>query len=215
MITCQGLYGHYMNTVGKRISYIRRKLGISQAQFASDLNVDIQTVSRWERDLVFPRINKIEVMAEKYKVRPEYVLGGAGEPFATKEEVLPPEKYPVAPIIERLKEALKLTTDIQVALILGIPEDQLRMGRMYNEMPPLNKLFQIADQCEINYRWLFTGRGIKSEKLEDKIEQQISGIIEYLSEHPSEKTLILDLIRGKNSTTKTLDALKAKRQPKK
>lgn len=42
---------------GKRISVLRKKLGLSQAELAGKFNVSTQAVSKWEKGLAIPDVD--------------------------------------------------------------------------------------------------------------------------------------------------------------
>ena len=63
-----------MNEMGNRISRKRRDLGLTQSEFADELNVTRQTVSRWEAGTVMPDIDKISDIADILGVSCDYLL---------------------------------------------------------------------------------------------------------------------------------------------
>lgn len=63
-----------MNELGNKIAQKRKDLGMTQSQFADQLCVTRQTVSRWEAGAVMPDIDKIGDIAEILKVSCDYLL---------------------------------------------------------------------------------------------------------------------------------------------
>ena len=63
-----------MNELGNKIAKKRKDLGITQSEFADQLVVTRQTVSRWEAGTVLPDIDKIPDIAAILKVSCDYLL---------------------------------------------------------------------------------------------------------------------------------------------
>ncbi|EAF3882204.1 XRE family transcriptional regulator [Listeria monocytogenes] len=62
-------------TIGKRISELRKKRGISQIQLAKDLNVSTSTVGMWETDRRAIKDEIIVQLADYFTVSTDYILG--------------------------------------------------------------------------------------------------------------------------------------------
>ena len=52
---------------------------IKQEEFAEDIGVSVQTVSRWENNINYPDISMLPVLASYFKVTTDYLLGVKGE----------------------------------------------------------------------------------------------------------------------------------------
>ena len=63
-----------MNELGNKIATKRKNLGITQQEFADELLVTRQTVSRWEAGSVMPDIDKIPDIAKLLQVSCDYLL---------------------------------------------------------------------------------------------------------------------------------------------
>ncbi|MDE6691701.1 MAG: helix-turn-helix domain-containing protein, partial [Clostridia bacterium] len=61
-------------TTGEKITEGRKKLGLTQQQFADELNVTRQAVSRWESDLAFPETDKLIKLSEMFGCSTDYLL---------------------------------------------------------------------------------------------------------------------------------------------
>lgn len=62
-------------TLGKRIVYHRKKMGLTQDQLAEKLGVTAQAVSKWENDLSCPDINMLPKLAELFGTTTDALLG--------------------------------------------------------------------------------------------------------------------------------------------
>ncbi|MEG2457695.1 MAG: helix-turn-helix domain-containing protein [Bacilli bacterium] len=60
----------------KNLSYARKKLGISQEDFAEKLNVTRQSVSKWENNDTFPDIDKLSIMCKIFNVKLDDLVNG-------------------------------------------------------------------------------------------------------------------------------------------
>lgn len=63
-----------MNDLGNKIARKRKDIGLTQIEFAEELSVTRQTVSRWEAGTVMPDIDKISDIAEILGVSCDYLL---------------------------------------------------------------------------------------------------------------------------------------------
>ena len=76
-----------MNKLGIKIAEKRKRLGMTQIEFAEKMHVTRQTVSRWEAGTVMPDVEKIGEIADILGVNCDYPLkDGASEdsPVRTK-----------------------------------------------------------------------------------------------------------------------------------
>lgn len=64
--------------LGKNIKNLRLKKGLTQEQFAFDLNISVQTVSRWETETNSPDISVLPVLAAYFNVTTDFLLGIKG-----------------------------------------------------------------------------------------------------------------------------------------
>ncbi|MGN0807221.1 MAG: helix-turn-helix transcriptional regulator [Candidatus Coproplasma sp.] len=61
-------------TTGEKITEGRKKLGLTQQQFADELGVSRQAVSRWESDSAFPETDNLIKMSEMFGCSVDYLL---------------------------------------------------------------------------------------------------------------------------------------------
>lgn len=65
-----------METLGKRISNLRREKGLKQEDLANEMNVSPQAVSKWENDLSCPDISALPQLASLLGVSTDVLLSG-------------------------------------------------------------------------------------------------------------------------------------------
>lgn len=78
-------------TTGEKITQERNKLNLTQQQFADEMGVTRQAVSRWEGDVSFPETDKLIKMSEMFGCSIDYLVkynsnGKEGEQPSEKEE---------------------------------------------------------------------------------------------------------------------------------
>lgn len=74
-----------MNKLGTKIAEKRKRLGMTQIEFAEKMHVTRQTVSRWEAGTVMPDVEKIGEIADILGVSCDYLLkDGASEDGAVR-----------------------------------------------------------------------------------------------------------------------------------
>ena len=65
----------YKETMGKRISDLRKAKGMTQDQLAQIMGVSAQAVSKWENDLSCPDISLLSQLSEALSVTTYQLLG--------------------------------------------------------------------------------------------------------------------------------------------
>lgn len=76
-------------TMGKRIFYYRKRMGITQEQLAEQLGVTAQAVSKWEHDLSCPDVTSIPRLAEIFGISTDELLGlRNAQPSEAKEVIV-------------------------------------------------------------------------------------------------------------------------------
>ena len=78
------------NTIGKRISALRREKGLKQEDIAQALDVSSQAVSKWENDQSCPDISLLPKLAKLLGVSVDTLLSGEEEKPAV--ELVPEQK---------------------------------------------------------------------------------------------------------------------------
>lgn len=66
-------------TTGEKIAFHRKKIGMTQQQFADSLGVSRQAVSRWEGDLAFPETETLLKMSDLFGCTVDYLLRYNGD----------------------------------------------------------------------------------------------------------------------------------------
>ena len=61
-------------SIGDRIYSLRKKLGLSQEEFARRIGVSRQVVSKWEMDQVIPLTDKLKKISEEFNVSYEEIF---------------------------------------------------------------------------------------------------------------------------------------------
>ena len=64
-----------MLSFGKRISILRKELGLSQTDLANQLNTSVSVVSRYELDKMTPSVDTAKKLSQLLKTSVGYLLG--------------------------------------------------------------------------------------------------------------------------------------------
>ena len=75
-----------MSWIGEKISRLRTDSGMTQAEFAEQMDVSRQTVSKWELGAALPEPDKIVEISELFHVSTDYLL--KSRPDGTAEGIL-------------------------------------------------------------------------------------------------------------------------------
>ena len=77
-----------MNTIGRRISQLRKEQGLTQEELAQSLDVSSQAVSKWENDVSCPDISLLPKLADTLHTTTDYILSGKTD----EVRCVPPER---------------------------------------------------------------------------------------------------------------------------
>jgi transcriptional regulator with XRE-family HTH domain len=72
--------------VGKRLRDIRKKLNLTQGDFAKKVNVSSQVISNWEREYTKPNSEDIERIANNLNINPNFLYGLTDDPTIKKTQ---------------------------------------------------------------------------------------------------------------------------------
>ncbi len=86
-----------MKELGRKIAQCRKDAGLTQIEFAENLSVTRQTVSRWEAGTVLPDIDKIPDIASLLGVSCDYLM---------KDDAEEESRAPVSRGMERLLQQM-------------------------------------------------------------------------------------------------------------
>ncbi|MDR0233130.1 MAG: helix-turn-helix domain-containing protein [Dysgonamonadaceae bacterium] len=74
-----------METFGKKLSELRKQMGLSQEQLAIDLNISQSSISNYESGVTKPDTDILQKMAEYFKVPVAYFFSDEKTIFYTNE----------------------------------------------------------------------------------------------------------------------------------
>ena len=100
---------------GDRLAELRKDAGLTQRQFAQQLHVSLNTVSGWERDLADPDDETKILLAQRFGVSVDYLMGLSDRPKVTP----------------RQKAALFYVTDLPPAAERELEEFLQQLKRKY------------------------------------------------------------------------------------
>ncbi len=70
-----------MDTIGKKIKYIRKEKGLTQKNLADEIKITKQQVSNIENELCNPSIDFLSKMILYFNVNSNWLLADIGDPF--------------------------------------------------------------------------------------------------------------------------------------
>lgn len=71
-------------TLGQRIKQLRREREITQQEFGKKIGCHLQSVVRYEKDLVYPTADILQKMAEVFNVSIDYIVLGDSDSTAIR-----------------------------------------------------------------------------------------------------------------------------------
>ena len=75
-------------TYGERLKELRINKGVSQKDVAKAINVDVSSISYWERDVYEPKASYIAKLSCYFHVSSDFILGLENE-FGEKYDISP------------------------------------------------------------------------------------------------------------------------------
>ena len=141
-----------METIGKRISSLRKAMGMKQEELAERLDVSGQAVSKWENDQTCPDIGLLPRLARVFSVTTDYLLTGEQEQEPPVRMVPEEERKDLRDMMlrilvdsgsgDRVRVNLPMQL-VQVALDMGIELPQLAGNDALKEID-LRKLLELV-----------------------------------------------------------------------
>ena len=141
-----------METIGKRISALRKARGMKQEDLAERLDVSGQAVSKWENDQTCPDIGLLPRLARVFGVTTDYLLTGEQEQEPPVRMVPEEERKDLRDMMlrilvesdngDRVRVNLPMQL-VQVALDMGIELPQLAGNDALKEID-LRKLLELV-----------------------------------------------------------------------
>lgn len=88
-------------TIGERLTRERKKLGLTQEELGSKLDISRQAISKWESDLSLPDTANLIKLSTLFSCSVDYILLGKEE---SKETEAQPDDKPLFPLNKKIKE---------------------------------------------------------------------------------------------------------------
>ncbi len=142
------------NTLGQRISTLRKNKGLTQEELAHMLNVSAQAVSKWENDITCPDISLLPELAEILGVTIDELLSGKKELLPSAKILPAEERKDIKDMLLRIviddSEGDKVRINIPMALIQVAIETNMEMpqinGKDSLKNIDLNQILELVHQ---------------------------------------------------------------------
>ena len=118
-------------TTGEKIAAERKKLNLTQQQFADSLGVTRQAVSRWESDAAFPETDKLISMSELFGCSIDYLIKYNGDGRAAQSGKAEDGETQAKPFIPRcagISNGLPYFEYKSKATLFGMPLLHVNIG---------------------------------------------------------------------------------------
>lgn len=117
-------------SIGERITELRKKRNISQAELSRAMDVSRQAVSKWENDQTSPDTIKLIQLAEVLDTEVEYLATGRmpvheQSPIIlnmvkTEEKIVEVEKIIEKPVVKKITRVKYLRNPVEFAVVGGV-----------------------------------------------------------------------------------------------
>ena len=117
-----------MMTVGEKIQFYRKNLGLSQEELGQRLHVSRQTVSLWEKDQTVPSIDNLALLKEIFHISFDKIFASdLIRAVETAKIVLPDYSYETSlnmGVVRMVKERLSISsTELFYGLVCKLLEN--------------------------------------------------------------------------------------------
>ena len=124
---------------GERLQEVRRRAGLTQEQFAAELNVSRQAVSKWENDLANPDAANLIRMAEVLDTDIEYLTTGrrsyGRRPPVVIKTTETVEKIVEKPVVREVQKVVEKVVEVPVVQLVEKPVIQKVYRTQYVRNP--------------------------------------------------------------------------------
>ena len=151
-----------MKTMNERIRELRKRIGLSQSQFALRINKTPGFISLVENGRSCFSDETIRDISEAFGVNELWLTEGKGEMFQAGRENTGSEKEEQGARVKMLRNKLGLSRE-QFALEVSCSRNQIYNIENKKSFPSENLLKKIADTFAISFEWLRDGTGTMDE----------------------------------------------------
>lgn len=116
-----------MDTLGNRISALRKKKGLKQEELAAALGVSGQAVSKWENDQTCPDISLLPRLAQVLGVTVDHLLTGE-EPHKEARIVPAEERKDIKDMMLRIMVEEKKGNTVRVSIPMALVQVAMDIG---------------------------------------------------------------------------------------
>lgn len=117
-------------SIGERITELRKKRNMSQAELSRAMDVSRQAVSKWENDQTSPDTIKLIQLAEVLDTEVEYLATGRMPVYEqspivlnmvkTEEKIVEVEKIVEKPVVKKITRVKYLRNPVEFAVVGGV-----------------------------------------------------------------------------------------------
>ena len=117
-------------SIGERITELRKKRNMSQAELSRAMDVSRQAVSKWENDQTSPDTIKLIQLAEVLDTEVEYLATGRMPVYEqspivlnmvkTEEKIVEVEKIIEKPVVKKITRVKYLRNPVEFAVVGGV-----------------------------------------------------------------------------------------------
>ena len=100
-----------------KIAELRREIGKTQQELATDLNMSIKKLAAWEQRRSEPSIEDICLLANYFNVSCDYLLGRENDEISINNEI--EKRKELRPSTLKLVQACEPLNDIGIGIVIG------------------------------------------------------------------------------------------------
>lgn len=184
-----------VNTFGKRLTFLRKYIDLTQEEFATDVNTDRALISRYERDLDIPspfmlkKFSSIFSEQEMIFLKSDiYVLP---KKVKTNEELF--DKKNFANRLVKLRQMKKLS-QVDLSKLSGIYHGNIAKYERNFSIPDLMNSIRLADALGVTVDLLLRGENTNTKKRDSINSSLIQTFFNANNCNDSEKEAIIMIV---------------------
>lgn len=180
-------------SLSSRFRTLREVLGISQGELARDIGKTPSFIALIESGKSRISNETVSSVCRVCHVNPQWLLTGEGSMFEPGCEVDPPDREGVPARIKAIRKEHGIS-QADLAQEVGCSRSQISAVEQGVANASNDLLKRIAARYSVNYRWLLSGTGSKTEALPP--DAGMEKICQYFSDDEQARAVVLEAIEA-------------------
>ena len=180
--------------LSSRFRTLREVLGISQGELARDIGKTSSFIALIESGKSNISNETVSAVCRVCHVNPQWLLTGEGSMFESGYEVDPPDREGIPSRIKAIRKEQGIS-QAELAQEVGCSRSQISAVEQGVANASNDLLKRIAARYGVNFRWLLSGKGSKTEASSDG-KAGMEKIYRFFSDDEQARAVVLEAIEA-------------------